>query len=434
MKNKIKVGILLLILVIIIIFVVYLLRSTIFYDYKGILRSSLDNYYQSGDISELNNINNLLNRYQNNKIRIGNIDTLINTKEKDWINKYNTSYDNNELLANNYDIITSRLNVLKDNLPHDLEARSNINGYIKLIDKLKISKEAYFEGNNYYQNNDYNNAYSFLSKVIEEDSYYNDVTKMIDICLESSINNITNKVKEMNNINEESTLDNKLDSYKKIFNYLIEERNNSTYDLMKSNTFVTLLKENEKALLNVYVDIAKSLGDNNEYEKAINIIDEGIKLLTEDKLDVVALTELKDAYKLMLPISLFDINPTSKDDDINLSLAIMDNNKHAYKQAITFKKTTKKQAVVYTINKGYKRIVFTVAAGENITEKNKDTVTLKIIGDNKVLKTLKITGKMAPNDIKLDIGDVDLLTFEFQSSSSSNDIGAIVGNPILEKY
>ena len=442
LKSKVFYIIVLTIALLIIAFVLF---STILYNYKGRLNNYLNNYYQTTSEESLNDINNLIDRYKNNKIRTNSISALISSTIDKWINKYNDSYDSEESLNNAYNELVSKIDNLLANLHNDLNVINKKSDYNKEIDDLKASKIAYINGYEYYSNSNCSEAYNEFINVIENDSYYSETREHIDDCISSTLDKINNEVNKLNTISDTSTDQEKLNVYKEIYNYLMKMKKESKLALDKSKIFTDLLNEDETNLTNTYVSIAKQLATDNKYVEANNLLDEGIKLLTSGEVNVASLTDLKTAYALMEPVSLTSITSNAKAGDlIKNDVAIIDNNNNAYAKSLSFykgpKKSYNKNTITYNINKGYKYLTFTIAMGEDITAKSKDTGNIKIIGNNKVLKSIDLKGSLSKENVNIDLNNINILTFEYTISYNGDSeftkpvVNAILGNPMLNKY
>jgi hypothetical protein len=427
------------------IIIILVLMNTILYNYKGKLETNLNNYYTSNDETAIDNINALCLRYKNNNKRLNNINSLVNSNINKWINKYNDSYDSIDALEEATDHLNNKVSYLLDNLEDNLEVTNDKDDFLQEIKDLNISKNYYLVGLSYYNSDNLNDAYSNFKNVIDSDSYYDDTTDKIDNCIATTLDKINTEFDKLNTITDESTLEEKLAVYKNIYNYLIKYKTESKLELSKSKSFTDLLNEDETNLTNTYVAVAKNLGSSSNYISAIELLDEGIKLLTSGDVNVVSLTDLREAYALMLPTSLNDLTKYSQTGTwIKKELAIIDNNNNTYGQALTFykglKKSYNKNQITYNTNKAYKNLTFTLAMGKKIGVKSKDTGTIKVIGDNKVLATYELNGKITKQTETIDLNNINNLTIEYtlnykgDTEETEPIIFAIMGNPVLSKY
>ena len=442
LKSKISYIIVITISLLIITFILF---NSILYNYKGKLNNYLNDYYATTSEESLTNINNLINRYKNNKIRTNGISSLISSTIDKWINKYNDSYETIDDLSNSYNELTTKITNLLTNLDNDLPVINKQDDFLEEMDDLKKSKIAFINGLEYYDNLNCSEAYNEFINVIENDSYYTETREHIDDCISSTLDKITKEVSKLSTINESSTDSEKLIVYKDIYNYLMKVKKESKLALDKSKTFTDLLNEDETNLTNTYVSIAKQLAADNKYTEANTLLDEGIKLLTSGEVNVAALTDLKTAYALMEPVSLTSISSNAKTGEwIKKDVAIIDNNNNTYPKALVFykgaKKSYNKNSITYNINKEYKYLTFTVAMGKEITAKSKDTGTIKIIGDNQILRTINLKSDLSKENINIDLNNINILTFEYTIVYNGDNeftnpvVNAILGNPMLNKY
>jgi hypothetical protein len=423
----------------------FTLFNTILYNYKGKLNSALDEYYNAGSQSSLDDINTLLNHYKNNQIRLRNIDSLITSNIEKWLNKFNDSYDTVDDVNEAYNILGDRINNLLDNLVGDLPVKNEKDNYLNDLYDLLQSKTSYLEALEYFNAADYNNAYPLFNAVIENDSYFTDTTEKIDTCLQTTINKIVTDTNNLNTITDNTSLSDKITVYKNIYNYLVKAKNDSKLDLIKAKTFSDLLNETETNLTNTYVEEAKALAESNNYGDSVKLLDEGIKLLTAEDVNVASLTDLREAYALKEPVSLTTLTPINYVGSwIKADLAIIDNTNTTYPRGLIFYKGDSKSynsnAITYNINKEYVKMTGVITIAKGITSSIKDTGNIKIYGDDKIIynsDTIKSTN--AKIDLTLDISNVTTLKIVYiidYKGTNSTELKPfiILGNPILNKY
>ena len=431
MKEKGKIFIYIGLIIISILIIVLILLNTIFYDYKGKFNTYLNNYYTI-NVNDLSDINNLILRYKNNTSRTNNITQLLEEDIEKRINDFNTSYKNIDTLSSQKDILKEKIIYLLDTLPDSINLKLKKDHYIKLIDNLYNSKEYYLKGLEFFNENDYNQAYDNFKNVITTDSYYEDTTNKIDGCFDLEIKNIKDELDNMEDENEEQL---KINTKK--FNYLIEKKNNVIFDLTKSKTYTNLLNEVVNKLIEEYINISSEKADNNEYDDASSILSEGINLLTKENIDASKLITKKDEYTLMKPVSLIDIDSQINGEAIKEKYAITDKDNNTYSNAINVYKNSN-SSIIYNINKEYKYLKATLNISDQV-EKNKRYGKVKIYFDDKeVYSSSDITSNFQKKDIKLELTDVNNVKIEYTSNNASNSSSDIlifiIGNPTLEKY
>jgi tetratricopeptide (TPR) repeat protein len=423
----------------------FTLFNTVLYNYKGKLVTSLNNYYESGDTTNIDEINTLLSHYKNNLLRSRNINSLISSYLEKWINKFNDAYESIDNLNDAYNTLSSRINNLLDNINYDIPVRNEKENYLTKINDLQQSKVNYLQALTYFNTEDYNDAYELFNEVITSDSYYDDTTEKIDTCLQTTIDKIVTDTNDLNKIQEDTSVNDKLTVYKNIYNYLVKVKNESKLDLIKAKTFSDLLNETETNLTNTYVEYAKSLAENNQYAEAIKALDEGIKLLTNEDVNVAALTDLREAYAVKEPISLTTLKPINYVGSwIKEELAIIDNTNTTYPRGLVFYKGDSKSynsnAITYNINKEYVSMTGVITLAKVVTSNVKDTANIKIYGDNKILYNSDTIKSSNPKkEINIDLKNITTLKIVYSityKNNSSNDLKAfiILGNPILNKY
>ena len=439
MNNKRVLFIDISIIVVALIIIALILFNTIFYNYKNKLNNYLNNYYMSEE-NNIDDINKLINRYKNNSNRTNNINKLLSEFIDNKLNEFNTTYDSNESLDNNKNKITDKITFICSNINENMDIKENYNHYIKTIDSLYESKVNYLNAINLFNNNNYSDAYESFKNVIESDCYYDDTTKKIDLCFDSEVNNIQADINNLNTLTEESSLYDKLDVYKQIFNYLIDKKNNIKFDLTKSKTYSILFNEYANKLENVYIGLAKYLASDNNYDEALNTLLDGVSLLSKGNISVNNLTDLRDEYLKMQPISLTTIEGIKEGENFKEELATFGKDNANYSRSLTAYNLSKKSSITYNVNSEYKYLSFTSSITKEVNEKNKNYGRIKIYADNKVIfdsKNITINYKVTNN--KLDISNINSIKIEYNISNGSNtnknNIAVfIIGNPMLEKY
>ncbi|MBR1416666.1 MAG: NPCBM/NEW2 domain-containing protein [Bacilli bacterium] len=440
MKESNKIYIYIGIIIVAIAIITLILFNTIFYDYKGRLSSYLNTYYSS-ESNNIDDINTLINRYKNNTNRTNSINELIDDFINNKIGEYNTNYSSVSDLDTSKNRLIDKIDFLLNNIVDYIEVRNDKNSYVKAINNLYESKVYYLNGLDYFNNKDFNEAYESFKNVISNDFYFEDTTNKIDACFDSEVNEISNEVNNLNVITDETSIDEKLSIYKNIFEYLINKKNNTKFDLTKSKTYTNLFNDVVNNIKNTYIDIAKSLVLDSNYTDAIDKLSEGATLLTKEEIDVTSLITLEDEYKKMLPVSLTSVEKSFDGSLIKEELAIFDKDNKNYARALTITKgIEKKSSVTYNLNKEYKFLSTSVAITKEVSEKNKYYGRIKIYADDKeIYNSRDISINFQTNILKLDISDVNSLKIEYNISnnylSSKNDIVVFVlGNPMLEKY
>lgn len=426
-----------------VIIILLVLFNSLLYPYKNILKLNLNNYYKTGEQVNIDNINKLITRYKNNENRLNNINSLVASNIDSWINDYNDNYEDVTSLDNKKSLVVERINNLFDYLDETLNVITEKDKYLTEINNLYLSKTNYLKAIDYLNAEDYSKAYDYLEQVDDSDSFYDSTMEKIDLCIESTLNKIVNKVTDLDSIDENTSEDDKLKVYESIYSYLSSEKENTKIDLSKSKTYTDLINEYVNDLINEYVLIAKSYAEENNYQDAVDLINQGIKLLSNGDYNVVSLTDLVSAYQLMLPISLTTLNGNKTGEWIKEATGLIDISNNAYVRGLEFligpSKSYNKNIITYNINGEYKYLKGTLANARGINTKEKCNVTIKILGDDKVLGNYKITGSSSKIDIDLDVNKVNNLSIEYTIDYNNvkiteNYVNILLGNPLLEKY
>src|SRR5574344_251348 len=113
LKNKVFCLITIIVSIIVILLVLF---NTILYNYKMYLNNNLNDYYTNNSETAIENINNLCERYKNNKLRLNSINSLINSDINSRINKYNDSYDTIESLKSSTESLKNQISNLLSKL------------------------------------------------------------------------------------------------------------------------------------------------------------------------------------------------------------------------------------------------------------------------------------------------------------------------------
>jgi len=435
MKKNIKLIFYIILILLLCIFIFFILKNSFLYDYKDKLNDSLKSYYLQED-NDIESIKKIIDRYKTNNKKIDNINNILNEFILNSINEYNINYETREDLDNNYNKIISKITYLLDNINLDISSKKD--SFISTIDNLYESKINYLEALKYYLENDYNKAYEYFDKVIKSDSYYDDINNKIDAIFNSELKIIEDKVNnEKIKLNDDNQ--NNLGIYTNILNILKEEKDNTIFDLEKSKTYINLLDETINKLLELYKNIAVNYAENNNYSEALKTINEGIKIITNMSYSAQDLINLKDEYDNMMPVLLTSLNEDINGNSLSEDIAVLDINNKSYPSAIIVKKNNN-SSISYNLNKEYVKFKFTIAIGTEVNEKNKNYGRIKIYADNKVIYDSKdITKSFETKDISLNVKDINILKIEYtnstsKSTSKSDILVALLGNPTLEKY
>ena len=430
MKDK-KIFIYITFSVILLVCIFIILFNTVLYDYKGKLNNYLNTYYSDIN-SNLDDVNKVLDKYNTNNIKIDKIHKLIEDDVNSRITLFNCSYDSlddlnsaKELIINKVSDILDRININKDN-------------YLNVINNLYESKVNYLNGLDLFNEGKYNDSYDYLSKVSSSDSYYESSMKMIDESFNKEIEDIKTYI-ENNKVDDSLKTEDKVNKYKEILNYLIEKKNSLKLDLSKSKTYNDILNDIKKNLVKVYEDLALELKSSNMYDKAIDKLNEGIKLLSEIKANATSLIKYKEEMNEMLPISLTELKGNIEGNSIKEELAISDKNNNTYARVLSFYNNSK-SSITYNLNKEYKKLKFSINTGSEVNEKNKNYGIIRIYLDNKnVYDSSNLTKNFSKKDLTLELNDKNELKIEYLTSSKSNTsknniLVGVIGNPTLEKY
>ncbi|MBE6158752.1 MAG: hypothetical protein E7159_02885 [Firmicutes bacterium] len=411
--------------------ILLILFNTILYNYKGKLNSYLNTYYSDTN-ANLDDVNKVLDKYSKNENKTNNIKKLIEDDVNKRIEVFNKSYDSEEELLNNKDLLVNKVSLILDQI------EINKDNYLTIINNLYESKVNYLKGINYFNEGNVSDAYEYLSKVINSDSYYNDSISKIDECFKKEIDDIKNYISSKN-ISDDLKTEDKLNIYKDILNYVIEKKNTLKLDLTNSKAYNDILNDINKNLTLAYETLAEELKNSNMYDKAVDKLNEGIKLLSEIKANAASLIKKKDDLATMLPVSLTELEGNIEGDSINEELAISDKDNNTYSRVISFYNNSK-SSITYNLNKEYKNLKLSVNATGEVNEKNKNYGIIRIYLDNKkVYDSSNLTKSFKKKDLSLDVSNKEVLKIEYSTSSSKNTskkniMVGVIGNPTLEKY
>ena len=432
-KNILYISIILICLVIIFL----VLFNTIFYDYKGKLNNYLTTYFASKD-NNIDNINNMIQRYKNNTNRTNNINIIIKDYLDNQIIEYNVSYSKQEELDSKKNLLNNKYEYLLDNI--NLDVKENKDEYISTINSLYNSKSYYIKGLEYFNNNNnYSEAYDNLKNVIASDITYEETTRLIDKCFEEEVNQIRSDINNLKVFDNNTQNEDKLSIYKSIIDYLNNKKEKVKFDLTKSKTYNDIVKEISEEVESIYLEITNNLVKDNKYSEAILLLSEGINLLTKSNIDANKLINQKDEYLKMEPIDLTSLVITNPSNYIKEELALVDYDNKSYSKSIAIYKKENAN-IIYNLNKEYKYLTLSVNKSNEVNEKNKYYGRVKIYGDNKVLyNSNDININFKYKELKLDISNINELKIEYTLSSRNNTskdnvVVLILGNPTLHKY
>ena len=400
-----------------------ILFNTIFYDYKGRLHNYLDTYYTLSD-NNIDNINKLFNRYTNNANKLEKINEILESDLNYRIEKFNTSYANIDELTETKDKLIDKVNYFFDNISINVSLINNNETVNNIINKLYESKTNYLTALNYYNENNYNDAYSNFIKVIEEDIYYEATTAKIDDMFNNEIKSLEDEVNSTLIIDENTSNNDKLTMYKKALESIINKKKNSSFDISKSKVFNTIKTDINNNLTEIYLNIVNDYTNNGKINDAINLLNDCINYLNNNELDTTKLRSKRDELNNMQPISLTSIKGNINGSSIKEELAISDINNDAYPRNITFYKNDK-SSVTYDLNGEYKYLSGIINICKEVNQKKKNYGKIIIYGDDKKI---------------FDSGDLNTkfkIEYNISNSNSinkSNILVALFGNPTLEKY
>lgn len=425
-------------IIITLIIIVLILFNTIFYDYKGRLNNYLNIYYTQ-EQNDLEKTNKLIDRYKNNTNKTNQINEIIESDINKRVNNFNTSYDNIENLTNAKNFLINKFEYFFDNISNIVSLINNKETVCNTINKLYESKVAYLTAINYFNEKDYNNAYKNFINVIENDSYFDDTTTKIDEMFNSEINNLNEEINNILVINDNSSDSDKLNIYKNALNHLINKKKELSFDISKSKLFNSIKDDLNIKIVDIYILLANNEKENNKYENAIKILNEGINYLNDYELNASKLIELQDELNKMQPISLTTLNANIEGSSIKEEMAAFDINNNNYSKSISFYKVNN-STITYDLNKEYKYLTGVINIGKDVNTKKKNYGRIIIYGDSKKLYDSKdLTTKFKKIDLKLEIKDIKTLKIEY-TISNNNSINkenisvAVFGNPTLAKY
>ncbi len=425
-------------IIITLIIIVLILFNTIFYDYKGRLNDYLDTFYNEKD-NDLKKINKLLDRYMNNANKMNSINEILENDINHRIDEFNISYNNKDELLNKKDNLLNKFNYFFDNISSAVSLINNKETTKSIINKLYDSKLCYLDAINYYNQNNYNDAYNNFIKVIETDSYYEDTTSKIDEMFNNEIKTLENEVNSIIVINENTSNSDKISIYKRALEYITNKKKELSFDISKSKVFNSIKENINNNLLDIYLNIINEYENNNKINEAINILNESINLLNNYELNANKLIEKRDNLNKLQPILLTSLKGNIDGSSIKEELAISDKNNNTYPSNITFYKNNK-SSITYELNKEYKYLTGIINITKDVSQKNKNYGRIIIYGDNKKLyDSGDLNTKFKKKSLKLNINDINNLKIEYNISSkksinSSNILVALFGNPTLEKY
>ena len=415
-----------------------ILFNTIFYDYKGKLNNYLDTYYNENN-NNLDNINKLIDRYKNNANKINTINDLLERDVNNRIENFNISYNNQEELTYKKDMLLDKMDYFYDNIPEFVSMINNKETTTNILNKLYESKVNYINAKKYYNENNYNEAYTYFIKVIDADSYYDDTTSKIDNMFNNEIKSLENEVNSIININNNNSNTEKISIYKKALELITNKKKELSFDISKSKVFNSIKENINNNLVELYLNNVNEYINSNKINQAIELLNDSINLLNSYELKVNKLIEKRDDLNKLQPIDLTSLEGNIVGSSIKKELAISDKNNDAYANGITFYKNNK-SSITYQLNKEYKYLSGTINIAKDVNQKKKNYGRIIIYGDNKKLyDSNNLTTNFKKKNLKININDINTLKIEYTISNNNsinkdNILVALIGNPILEKY
>lgn len=415
-----------------------ILFNTLFYDYKGRLNQYLNTYYSEGD-NKLDNINKLIERYKNNANKLENINEKIENDINYRIDEFNKSYNNVDDLTKEKEKILNKFDYFFNNISSSVSLINNKETTTNIINKLYDSKVSYLNAIKYLSENNNNEAYNNFIKVIDKDSYYEDTTTKIDEMFNNEVKTLEDEINNIILISDENSNNDKLNTYKKAIEHLINKKKELSFDISKSKIFNSLKSDLNNKLTETYLNIVNDLINNNKINDALNLLNDSINYLNNNELNATKLIDKRDELNKMQPISLTNVKSTIDGLSIKEEMAISDINNDAYPKSITFYKNNN-SSITYELNKEYKYLSGVINICKDVNQKKKNYGRIVIYGDNKKLyDSSDLSTKFKKKELKLNVADINNLKIEYTISSSksttqTNVLVALFGNPTLEKY
>lgn len=402
-KSFIYIGIALLFLVI-----VFISLALIFNKPTIKVEKELNHYYMHYNISlenekELEKINKILVKYENDKDMLMKIKDIINKEINSWEKEFNIEYKNAEELDNAYKKIYGAIE----------EVYKYFNGF-KLIEyedyNLKSTKiyELYKSKNNYLKGinakNEYDKYYYF-QKIVEDDVYYKKVIDFINNYVSGEIESLKKELEKFD-VNKES-LSEKYNVYLDMIKYLYEHKKSNNIDLANSSLYKDLYNDIFKKL----VDVSKKYLEELVEEELLNKTREVINNIKEYKpQDKEEIDKLIEELESIIPISLLDLKRTLITSNVSVSkYGIMINNKE-YGSYIAFG-SKNKEVISYNLNKEYTTLKF------KIVNNNLNGNLIVYSDDKKAYETSQFNEEV----ISINVKDVKNIKIEYNSNINSNE-------------
>lgn len=463
----------------------YYVYDQFFYKYDEKVEKNLDQYFETNDEKYIDKIGDIVTKYLNDEEALNKIREVSNKKVEKLIEDVNASqYDTTEESENAFSKIEKKIDKLQQSNAIEKE---DVEKYSEQINNLKTSKNNYIDGLARYEEKDYDKAYSYFGKVIEEDKLYQSAQEYIEKCMGDTISIIENKYKEKTTLAENATSNEIKLKYVEAYEYLIKENSKSSIDLNDSEVYQKLIKESMSKIIeesvkiiteninNKQYDVAKTninevveyilnISNNKEYEELINTSLKSItdltitatdslistynyknaKELAQDVKIAISNVKLSNTYtktlsdkieeiEKLMPISLLNLTTRSKDSSISLKTAsFVDADGNQYEKGIMAYCSYKESyTCTYNLKGEYKRLkaIYGVCSAN---ASNDASAYIKIYGDDKLIYTSEaINWASLSKELDVNISGIQMLKIEIVSDDLDRYV--FVGNPELYK-
>ncbi len=414
-KIKIGIGIAALLLVIAIVSLAILLSNPV-KKVENYLTSYYDHYEEDYGNDELVKIGEILRNNKDNEDKLESISNQIDKTINNWVKNFNKSYSSEEDLEEAFNKLYDVLREIYtyfNGLEYVLTYEDYYTYYEEIYD-LYNSKENYFKGEEASSDAD---KYSYYSKVIESDSYYDDANEFVSNYLSEELGELQTNAEEITNLGEDATNEELLNAYIKQLEYLEENEYQNGIDLSTTESYQTLYNNAVSKIVEYTKAYAEELNKNLETNSVMDMIENSMEALEYNSDAYKELEELKASYEDKLPDKLaskYLVSSTSGTGDATYQITINDVEYDSYVR-FNFEGETVNR--VYRLNNEYKTFKATIVRGPDWDPDFSGEIV--IYGDDKELyrsgvitKTNELNG-----EINIDITDVDDLKIEFVTES-----------------
>lgn len=276
------------------------------------------------------------------------------------------------------------------------------------LSEIKESKKSYDSGCELLIEGNFVDAIEKFNQVIENDVNYADAQSKTESALKSLKDSVLEQSAQL--ISEQNYTD-ALQKIDEAFLILSDDADLKTMQATCAQKYITsVLDEADAALVDPGVD----------YEKALDILKPAMQKFSEDE-------KLKQKYEYLMtfvPVSLFDMEPYKCDGESRLTVkTIKDNMGNTYEKAFQGYAFYSPKDGTYDIGKKYNLLSGTVAVEK--CDHLDSGGSLKIYGDEKLLKQVKVDKNFKPIEISVDITGVTDLKIEFPKDASYEFGGSV---------